>query len=105
MGVYGLEKEERTSVEEIFNNLPQLEVADRYRKALQDMTDRACDELTSYMQDEYILRFEDIAYRKAMQLVQSLLRGENLESFGLKLREVWNQPGEFFAYDGENDRL
>ena len=104
MSLYSLDDEDSKSVEAIFENLPKLKVVDEYKKALQSMTDKVCDELTDYMRDEYILRFNEIIERQARKVVEELLRGENLASFGLQLREAWNRPGEFHSYDGEKVR-
>lgn len=104
MGLYSLDDDERKDVAAIFENFPKLEVAERFKKALSEMTDKACDELTAYMQDEYVLRFEEIVEKQAKKVVEALLRGENLDSFGLQVREYYGRTGELYAYDGEKVR-
>jgi hypothetical protein len=102
MSVYSLDEEDRKDVESIFANLDKLAVVEDYKKALSDVTDRACDELASYLEDEYILRFEEIVMRKAKKIVEGLLRGEDLAQFGLKADT--NLRGEIVSYDFEKVR-
>jgi len=97
MSVYSLDKQDRESIDGIFSNLNQLQVVDEYKKALSEMTDKACDELTNYLQDEYVLRFEEIVMRKAKKAVEALLRGEELEHFGLRITK--NLHGKDAEYD------
>lgn len=104
MSVYSLDDEDRADVESIFHNFPKLVVVEKYKKALEEMTEKACDELQAYLEDEYALRLTYSVERQARKVVEALLRGENLDTFGLKLREMWGKSGEFYAYDGEKVR-
>jgi|GEM_PF-4260722 len=104
MSVYSLEDDERKSVEDIFNNLPKLRVVDSYKSALNEMTDKACDELMNYLQDEYVLRLEEVVEKQARKVVEALLRGEDLAAFGLQLQTSCVRPNEVFVWDGEKVR-
>jgi hypothetical protein len=103
MSVYSLDNEDSQSVADIFKNLPKLEVFAEYKKTLENVTDKACDELLSYMEDEYILRFEEVIMHKARKLIQELLKGENLDEFALKAKKHWNSD-ELFTYDSDKIR-
>lgn len=103
MSVYSLEDEEREAVAKIFEALPQAEVMKKLKSTLDEVTERVCDQVLDYMQDEYVLRFNEIVERHARKVVEALLRGENLDTFGLRLREMF-RSGEYHAYDGEKVR-
>lgn len=102
MSVYSLDKEDRASIDSIFSNLDQLYVVEEYKEKLFEMTNKACDELTNYLQDEYVLRLEEIVLQKAKKIVEALLRGEDLERFGLK--STTDLRGNIVSYDFEKVR-
>lgn len=99
MSVYSLDKEDRKSIDDIFANVDQLHVVGEFRKKLDEVSDAVCDELTNYLQDEYTIRLEDIVLRKAKKVVEGILRGEDLKSFGLAPDTVWHSPDKLTSYD------
>lgn len=99
MSVYSLDSEERQSVEDIFKNVDQLVIADELKKKLNEYADTVIDQITDYMKDEYVLRFEEIAHSQARKIVVALLKGESLHSFGLGPTTVWHTPDKAVSYD------
>lgn len=104
MSVYSLEKEDRESVHKIFENLDQLTVVKETKEKMKEMVDAVCDSLTDYMQDEYVLQFEEIVLHKARKIVSSLLKGEDLKAFGLSTDTRWSEPGSVVSYDNDGVR-
>jgi len=103
MAVYSLEKEERDSIDKLFDNVPQLEIADELKKKMDEFSDKVLDEVTAYMKDEYVLRFEDIALSQAKKIVIHLLQGKDLDAFGLQTRKQYNREGDW-VYDPDKIR-
>lgn len=106
--VYSLEKEEREGIDKIFENVPQLIIAEKLREKMREFADTVVDEITDYMKDEYVLRFEEIALSQANHIVEALLKGDEttLESLGLKTRiSSWGaDKGKEVSYDSKNIR-
>jgi len=102
--MYTLDDEDSAAVKEIFDRLPADTVVKRLRTAMDAVADAVCDSLLDHVKGEYQLRFEEIALQHSRKSIEALLRGENLQTFGLQLQEAWNRPGEFFAYDGNKVR-
>jgi hypothetical protein len=103
MSLYTLETEEEKAVQAIFDKLPSDEVTKKLRSALEDVTQTVCDSLLDYMHDSYRCQFDEIILRQARKIVEALLRGENLDAFGLKARTFLNKD-ELYAYDGAKVR-
>ena len=86
-------------IDGIFKELNKGRVAEELKAALSSFCDDALDSVTDYMEDEYVLRLEDIALKKAKEIVNHLLKGKDLCSFGLKTTpDVWGLGGDF-AFD------
>ena len=99
MSIHALDTPERNKIQEIVDSIKMDEVVDEYRKILDSMADKACEKLRDYIMDEYVLDFEHILKQQARKAVESLLRGENIETMGLKLQKAWSN-GREFVYDG-----
>jgi len=104
MSTYSLETEERDSIDNLFESLPQLEITKSLKNAMDEYIETVMDGVTDYMKDEYVLRFEDIALSQANKIVKHLLKGKDLSAFGLKTRMSAIGNKEEWCYDPDKIR-
>lgn len=102
--IHVLEGDEKDGIRAIFSELPKDRVMQELKNAVDEVAQKVLDSVQDYMLDEYVLQFEEAVVKKARRIVEAILRGESLESFGLRLQERWNKPDEQFAYDREKIR-
>ena len=96
---YILGEPHEDKIDGIFKELNKGRVAEELKAALSSFCDDALDSVTDYIEDEYVLRLEDIALKKAEEIVNHLLKGKDLQSFGLKVSpDTWGLGCEF-AFD------
>lgn len=102
MSLYMLDDEDMDAVAEIYKKVPTNGVLKKLRNALDEVTEEVMQSTLDYMNDEYQIRFHEIVLNQAEKIVEGLLRGETLESFGLKVNR--SLQGKLFAYDGAKVR-
>ncbi len=87
MSIHTLTDEESEKINNIVQNIGTKNFKNKLRESMQDAIDEELNAIEDYIKDEFSLRFDEFVVVKAKSIVESLLRGESLESFGLDVHQ------------------
>lgn len=93
--VWSLSNRHRNTIgERIIDALDAEEVSKAFKKALDHQVEKAVDELTWYVKDEFQCLLADLVRQRASDLVEQLLKGneEIGQAFNLAMREYNGAP-------------
>lgn len=95
--IYSLDEESSNELYEYAERIDFKGIVGTVKKQIDEAFSDVADKVLDYAASDFGSNITNIALRKAQNIVESLLRGENLDKFGLELSRMYS--GEFSSYD------